>query len=130
VITRKKAFLFRFLKIRAILDGTNIYPLENNKSIVIVTAHNRSTLVITDGFHFTRTFELQHQHREISYLSVVCTLDDDRLLAGAIVTFLLFLTGLTSGILFIQMLSFFPTLYFLYSYYINRRNFIKVKTSV
>ncbi|HVG11583.1 MAG TPA: hypothetical protein VM843_01210, partial [Flavisolibacter sp.] len=92
--------------------------------------HNRSTLVITDGFHFTQTLELRHQHREISYLSVVCTLDDDRLLAGAIVTFLLFLTGLTSGILFIQGLSFFPTLYFLYSYYINKRNFIKVKTSV
>lgn len=130
VITRKKALMFRFLNVRAIINGTSIYQLEKNRSVVIGVADSRSTLVVTDGFHYTRILELKHQHRQTYYLTVVCTLDDDRLLAGAIVTLLLFLAGFTSGVLFIQLLSFLPTFYFLYSYYINKKDFIKVKAAV
>jgi hypothetical protein len=97
---------------------------------VIGVSDSRSTLVITDGFHYTRMLEINHQHRETSFLTVVCILDDDRLIAGLILTFLFFLSGLTSGILFIRLLSFMPILYFLYCYYINKRSFIKVKKTV
>ena len=82
--------------------------------------------MITDGFHCTRTFALNGQTGNNSFLTVVCILDNDRLLAGLILTLVLFLAGLTSGILFIRALSFVPTLYFLYSFYFNRQDFIKV----
>ncbi|MEJ7912180.1 MAG: hypothetical protein WKF70_03425 [Chitinophagaceae bacterium] len=104
--------------------------MEKNKPVVIGTSENRSTLVITDGFHYSHTLEIHHQHRETYFLTVGCSIDDDRLLAGAILTLLFFLTGLTSGIVFIRLLSFLPTLYFVYTYYFNRRNFIKIKAGV
>jgi hypothetical protein len=126
VITRQKAVLFDFLKVRAIVNGTTIYQLEKDKPLTIDLHQTASTLVITDGFHCTRTFALNGQADTNAFLTVVCILDNDRLLAGAILTLILFLAGLTSGILFIRALSFVPTLYFLYSFYFNRQDFIKV----
>ncbi len=119
--------LFSFSKIRIIVNGTSIYQLDKDKPLVIGGIKNNSTLVLTDGFHYTRTLQIVHQHRYILYLTVLCVIDDDRLLAGGIVTFVLFLAGLTSGIIFILLLSFLPTLYLLYAYYINKKSFIQVR---
>ncbi len=118
--------LFRFSKLRAIVNGNVIYELEKNKPVVIGITNQRATLVVTDGFHYTRTLEINQKGKRLNHLTVLCTVDDDRLLAGVIITFLLFLAGLTSGILFIRMLSFLPILYFLYCYYVKRNKFIKV----
>jgi hypothetical protein len=121
--------LLNFSKVRAIVNGSAIYQLEKNRSVVIAFATNRSTLVITDGYHYTKPLQITHQPKQVNYFTVVCAIDDDRLLAGAIVTTLLFLVGLTSGILFIRLISFVPIIYFLYLYYINRNNFIQVKAA-
>jgi hypothetical protein len=129
IITRQKAVLFDLLKVRAIIDGKSIYILEGDKPLRIDLASAASTLVITNGFHCTRSFALNNNRQDTSSLTVACILDNDRLTAGIILTVVLFLAGLTSGILFIQMLSFLPTLYFLYSFYFNRQDFIKVWTT-
>lgn len=121
--------LLNFSNVRAIVNGSAIYQLEKNRSVVIAFATNMSTLVVTDGFHYTKPLKIRHHSRQVNYFTVVCAIDDDRLLAGAIVTTLLFLVGLTSGILFIRLISFVPIIYFLYLYYINRNNFIQVKVA-
>lgn len=119
--------LFSLSKVVAIVNGTSIYQLEKNKRVVI-GVNNYSTLVITDGFHYTKPVEIVYKQKAVCHFNVVCAIDDDRLLAGAIITTLFFLVGLTSGILFIRLLSFLPVIYFLYLYYINRKSFIQLRT--
>jgi hypothetical protein len=114
--------------VSAIVNGSSIFQLEKNRSVVIGFATNKSTLVVTDGYHYTKPLEISYHREKVYYFSVVCAIDDDRLLAGAIITTLFFLVGLTSGIVFIRLLSFLPIFYFLYLYYINRKDFIQVKS--
>lgn len=119
--------LLNYFNLRVVIDGNTIYQLDKEKSIVIPLSTNRLQIVVTDGFHYTQSLEVVYHQINTYYLKVVCAIDDNLLAVGSLLLGLFYLVGLTSGIVFIQLLSFIPVLYFLYSFYINRRDFIKVK---
>jgi hypothetical protein len=119
--------LLNFFKVRAIINGSSIYLLEKNRSVIVDVHSARSTIVVTNGYHYTKPFQVANQQQRVCHFTVVCAIDDDRLLAGTILTCLFFLIGLTSGIVLIKLLSFVPTIYFLYLYYINKKEFIQIK---
>lgn len=118
--------LLRFLKIRVIVDGMVIYPLERGKPIMVPLKAARPRIVITDGYHYTKPQELVLQHIYIYYYKVVCTIEDDQLLVGAVLLALFYTAGLTSDLLLLKIMSFLPLLYFLYVYYKNRNTFLKL----
>ena len=105
----------------------HIYPLEMEKPIVIPIAANHPKIVITDGFHHTKPLELVFHHIHTYYFKVVCAIDNYQLAAGAFLLVVLFLIGLFSGSIFVQLLSFFPVLYFLFLFYVNRNDFIQIR---
>ncbi len=119
--------LLRYLKIRVIVNGSVIYPLEKGKPIVVPLLTQQSKIVVTDGFHFTRPMEVVYQQFNIYYYKVVCAIDDDQLVVGFILLALLYAAGLTSDILILKIMSFIPVLYFLFLYYINRKAFIQIR---
>jgi hypothetical protein len=126
VITRKNQVLLRFLKIRVIVNGTVIYPIENNKPVIVPLASEQSKIVVTDGFHFTKPLQVAYRHIHIYYVKVACAIDDDQLVIGFIILGLLYAAGLTSDLLILKVMSFIPLLYFLFVYYINRKSFIQI----
>jgi hypothetical protein len=126
VITRKNQVLLSFLKIKAIVNGKNIYPLTNNRPVIIRVEENNPKVVITDGFHFTKPMELVYHHLNIYYFKVVCVIGDTQLIAGGLLLIILYLFGLYSGIFFIKLISFAPILFILIMYYINRKDFIQI----
>lgn len=126
VITRKKQVLLSFLKIKAVVNGTEIYPLVNDKPIVIPVRENHPKIVVTDGFHHTKPLELVYHHMHTYYFKVVCAIGDVQLLAGIMMLVLLFLLGIYSGIFILKVISFFPIAYLLFLYYINRKEFIQI----
>jgi hypothetical protein len=95
--------------------------------VVIPLETDHPQLVVTDGFHYTRSLEVICQRITTYYLKVVCAIDDNLLAVGLVILGLFFIVGLVSGILLLQILSFLPIIYFLYYYYINRKEFIKIK---
>lgn len=119
--------LLRYLKIRIIIDGMSIYPLERNKPIVVSLKAARPRVVVTDGYHYTKPLELALQHVQVHYYIVVCTIEDDQLIVGAVLLLLFYTAGLTSGLLLLKILSFVPLLYFLLLYYRNRASFLQLK---
>lgn len=112
---------------RVIANGNQIYQLDKGRSVVIPVQANYPSLVVTDGYHFTKPVRLNYNKVNVQYLTVACVIDDDRLIAGLILTALFYGVGLTSGILLVQVLSFLPILYFLYLFYVNRRQFLKLR---
>lgn len=116
----------RFIKLRVIVNGMYIYPLIEKKPVVVQIPNNRPNIVATDGYHFTKPMEFAYK-TQVNYLKVGCVIEDDHLIAGAIITFLLYLAGFTSGVIIITLFSFVPILYFLYLYYINRKEFIQIQ---
>jgi hypothetical protein len=58
---------------------------------------------------------------------VDCAIDDNLIAAGFVLMALLYAAGLTSDILFLKLLSFLPVIYFLYEYYLNRKDFIQLR---
>ena len=96
--------------------------------MVISIPANYPHIVVTNGFHYTKPVQINYHQNRIFYVAITCAVDNDRLLAGGIVTLLFFLTGLTSGLIFLRFLSFLPVFYFLYAYYINRRSFIQLRS--
>lgn len=112
---------------RVVVNGNAIYQLEKERSIVIPLESNRPKLVVTDGFHYTQSLEVACNRITTYYLKVVCAIDDNLIAVGLLLLGLFYIVGLVSGILLLQCLSFLPIIYFLYYYYVNRKEFIKVK---
>jgi hypothetical protein len=126
VITRKNQVLLNFLRIRAVVNGKEIYALSNKKPIVITVMQNNPKVVITDGYHITKPLELIYHHLNTYYFKVICVIDNMQLLAGAMLLIILYLVGIYSGIFIIKLSSTLPIFYFLFFYYVNRKDFLQI----
>lgn len=129
VITRKSSLLLNLFNVRVVVDGSKIYQLDKDRSVVIGCSNSRPRIVVTNGFHHSPCFEVMYNQIQVHYFNVVCALDDNLLAAGSLLLILLYIAGLTSGIILLKVISFLPILYFLYVYYINRKEFIQIKQS-
>ena len=118
--------MLSFLKIRAIINGTDIYPLNNTRPVVITVNANNPRIVISDGFHFTPSLKLVFKDLPVYCFTVECAINDKQLLAGMALLVLSYLGGLISGILILKVVSFLPLIYLLMFYYLNRNDFLKL----
>jgi hypothetical protein len=126
-VVQKNHFLLRFLKLRLIVNGTYIYSLVTNKPIVVTIPTNPSKIVVTDGFHITKPLELTYSYTKTYYFKVVCGIENDQLLIGTIIGVVIYMMGVTSGLILLQLMSISPIIYFLFLYYIKRKEFIQIR---
>jgi hypothetical protein len=126
VITRKNQVLLSFLRIRAIVNGKEIYPLQDSTPVMLTVMENHPKVVVTDGYHFTQPVELVYHHLNTYYFKVVCVIDDLQLLAGSFLLIVLYLLGFYTDVFVLKLTSFLPIIYFLFYYYINRKDFIQI----
>lgn len=126
VITRKNQALLSFLKIRVVVNGKEIYPLPDSKPVTITVMENNPKLVVTDGFHITKPIELVYHHLHTYYFKVICVIDDMQLIAGSLLLIILYLLGFLTGVFILKLTCLLPILYFLFFYYINRKDFIQI----
>jgi hypothetical protein len=126
VITRKNQLLLNFLRVRVVVNGNEIYPLSVKRPVMITVMQNNPKLVVTDGYHITKPVELIYHHLDTYYFKVICAIDNMQLLAGSFLLALLYMIGLYSDILVIKAASFLPVLYFLFFYYVNRKDFLQI----
>ena len=115
------------MKTRVIVNNTAIYPLLNTEPIVIPVEKDHPVIVVTDGFHFTKPLELVYDQPGYFNFELTCILDDLKLLGGSFLLVILYLLGLFTGLLVIQLLSFLPVIIFLIFYYINKKEFLQLK---
>ena len=118
--------LLSFLPLRAVINNRDIYPLANTEPVVIPIEKDYPQLVITNGFHFTKPIELEFKKPAYFNFHVVCAIDDMQLLGGSLLLAILYLLGFATGLFLVKLVSFAPVLWFLFYYYINRRNFIRL----
>lgn len=116
--------LLRLLKLRVVVNGSQIYYLDKQKPVVIPIANNGSKLVASDGFHHSQPLQLNYGKKDVFYFTVGCIIEDDQLVVGIILLAVIYAMGFTSDILFMKLLSFVPVFYFLYLYYVNRKRFL------
>jgi hypothetical protein len=126
-VLQKNQLLLRLLKLRVVVNGHSIYPLVRNKPVVIDMPTNPTKLVVTDGFHITSPTNVTYSKNYTRYFTIVCIIEDAQLIIGFILTLILYAMGLTSGIIFLQVLSLAPIFYFLFVYYIKRKDFIRIQ---
>lgn len=88
---------------------------------------NPSKVVITDGFHITKPIELRYTPRETHFFKIMCVIEDEQLLVGLVIVALVYAMGFTSGMILLQILSMLPIFYFLFLYYVRRKEFIQIK---
>lgn len=127
VVTRKSQLLINFFNIRVIVNGKDIYTLPRDKPVLISLEEKNAKLVATDGFHITKPLELSFHLPHTYHLKVVCAIDNNLFLVGLVLLIIFSTVGLISNILFLRWISFFPVLYFLFIYYIKRKEFIQLK---
>jgi hypothetical protein len=114
-------------RIRIILDGKDIYPVDNNQKVVIHVDHNNPIVVVTDGYHISRPLELVYHHLNTYYFRVECGMDDGQLVSGLTLTTVFFLAGFFTHWLTFALLSLAPILYILFLYYIRRKDFLSLR---
>lgn len=127
VLQRKNQVLLSFLKLRAVVNGREIYPLPNSKPVLIQVEENNPRIVITDGYHITKPLKLVYKELHTCFFKVGCAISDWQLAAGFTVLAGLYLGGFFTGLLVMKVLSFFPLIYLLLFYYLNRRDFIRLE---
>lgn len=127
MIVQKNHLLLRFLKVRLVVNGKVIYPVSRNKPIEISIPTNPTKIVATDGFHITKPVEVQCNYRQNNYYQISCGIENDQLIVGAILVLIVFSMGTTSGLWLMQLFAFVPIFYFLFSYYIRRKEFIRIR---
>lgn len=88
---------------------------------------NPTKIVVTDGYHITNPLNVTYSRSHARYFTVVCVIEDAQLIIGFVATLVLYAMGFTSGIVFLQLLSMVPILYFLFLYYIRRKEFIRIQ---
>lgn len=118
--------LLSFLKIRAVVNGKEIYPLPDSKPVVIPVQENNPRIVVTDGYHFTTPLKLVYKDLHTYCFNVACAISDRQLLAGFVLLAPLYLSGFYTGLLVLKVFSFLPIIYLLMFYYLNRREFIRL----
>jgi hypothetical protein len=109
------------------VNGKNIYPVKRGERIVISVDENHPKVVVTDGYHFTKPLELVYHHLHVYYFKIICAIDDTQLLAGSGVLVLFYFMGFVTDLFILKLASLFPILYFLFLYYINRKEFIQIQ---
>lgn len=129
MITRRKHLLLNFLKIKVIVNGTEIYPIAKGEKIIIPVQFNNPKIVATDGYHITQPLELVFHHIHRYHFKIVCVIGDSQLAAGFVLIAVLFFVGMVSGLMVVRLLSVLPVFYFLFLYYINRKEFIQIRAS-
>jgi hypothetical protein len=118
--------LLSFLKIRAVVNGKDIYALADSKPVVIPVQENNPRIVITDGYHINKPLKLVYKDLHTYCFKVVCTLSDQQLYIGLGMLVVLYLSGFYTGLLVLKVFSFFPIIYLLFFYYLNRRDFFRL----
>ena len=124
---QKNQLLLRLLRLRVVVNGHYIYALVRNKPVIIDMPTNPTKLVVTDGFHITNPLNVTYSRDHTRYFTIACAIEDAQLIIGFIMTLVLYAMGYTSGIIFLQVLSTVPVIYFLFLYYIKRREFIRIQ---
>ena len=109
------------------MNGHSIYPLIRNKPVVIDMPTNPTKLVVTDGFHITSPLNVTYAKKYTRYFTIACIVEDAQLIVGFVLILVLYAMGLTSGIIFLRLLSMVPIFYFLFLYYIRRQEFIHLR---
>lgn len=130
MLQRKNQVMLSFLKIRAVINGHDIYPLGNTKPVVIPLSSNHPRIVITDGFHITRPLKLVYKDINIYCFQVTCVISDWQLAVGFAALAISYLAGLYTGLLLLKIASFLPLVYLLLFYYLNREQFLRLKPVV
>lgn len=126
-VVKKNHLLLQLLPVSIIVNGKVIYPIPKNQPVEIVIPTNPAKIVVTDGFHITNPYEVKCNFRRNNYYHIGCGIENDQLIIGLIILLLVFMMGATSGMWILQLISLAPIVYFLYSFYIRRREFIQIK---
>ncbi len=108
------------------VNGKEIYPLANSKPVVIPIQENNPRIVITDGFHITKPLKLVYKDLHTYCFKVVCAINDRQLYTGLGLLVVLYLSGFYTNLLVLKVLSFFPVIYLLMFYYLNRKDFFRL----
>ncbi|HEV7780022.1 MAG TPA: hypothetical protein VGO58_02095 [Chitinophagaceae bacterium] len=87
---------------------------------------NNPKIVVTDGYHITKPLKLVYKDLHTYCFKVGCAISDRQLLFGFILLAGLYLAGMFSGMIELKVLSFVPLIYLLVSYYLNRKEFIRL----
>jgi len=109
------------------VNDKEIYPLSVNKPVIIEIKDDSTKITVTDGFHFTKNIKLDFTKPSFYKLKVVCAIDDLQLITGFFLLASFYLLGFYTGLLPLKLLSIIPLLYFLFLYYLNRKEFIRVR---
>jgi hypothetical protein len=109
-----------------VVNGRDIYPLADSRVVVIPVLENNPKIVITDGYHITKPVKLVYKDMHTYCFKVVCAVNDRQLYIGLGVLFVLYLSGFFTGFLVLKVFSFFPILYLLMFYYLNRKDFFRL----
>ena len=117
----------RVLKVRVIVNETDIYELPEGVPLTLPCVTPITSVVIGNGFHFSRALVVTAQEEGAYVYTVDCIIDDINLVFMTIMTFVFFGFYIWTGLKGLLIAANIPPLYFVYAMYFMRKSFILIK---
>lgn len=119
--------MLKWLPVRVVVNNKRIYPLVYDEPIVVPLEEDHPDVVLTDGFHYSKSQQLHFNGPGYFNFEVGTSLSDWRLFKAGILMLWLFVSALITGFLFYKIASILPVVVALIWYYFKRRSFLKLR---
>ena len=126
MLVRGRHLLLRLLKIRAIVGSKEIFEIPAATPIIIPCRNPVTSVIISNGFHFSRELEVTRVPYTTFFYQVDCRIDDIQLYYLAFLCFLFFGVFILTDMRIFMLLANIPILYLMFVLYIQRKNFIVI----
>lgn len=127
VILRERQLLMRVLKPYILINDTDIYELKEGVPLIIDCHELPVKIVAKNGFHFSRPFYIRKPFASPLYIDVGCEADNGRLWGAVLLSVLMFVLFMTTGIHVFLVLANAPLLFILYKFYIKAKEFFTIE---
>ena len=125
ILLRHRHFLLKFLKLRAIVNGTVIYEIKEKEPVTIHCSEPVTSIMLTNGFHHSREIKIAQKPGNHFY-EIESRIDDVQLLSGLMLMVLFFVIYIVSGVRLFMLFANVPLLLMLWHFYIKRKDFIQI----
>lgn len=117
----------RVLKLYVVIDDTRIYELKEGFPLLVECHQLPVKIIVKNGFHFSKPFHISKPYASPLYLDIGCEADNGRLWGAVLLSVLLFVLFMGTGLHIFLIIANAPLLFIIYKFYIRPKEFFTIE---
>lgn len=117
----------RVLKLYIVVNDSEFYELIEERPLLIECKNLPVKIMAKNGFHFSKPFYIRKPFHSPLYIDVGCEADNGRLWGAVLLSTLLFIIFMATGLHIFLLLANGPLLFIIYKFYAKPKEFLSIE---